>query len=208
MTVGFISALGRLLPADENAIGTTYSIPDVIQTDASLNPGNSGGVLLNNAGMVIGVTSAIASQSGSSAGVGFAIPSAIVQKVVPSLIRSGKFAHPWLGVSLINLTPDINKAMNLDLNQRGALVAQVMAGSPADKAGLQASSQKVTINGSSISVGGDVITAFEGQTVKNSDDLITFLSESGSIGQTVKLTVLRNGQLVQASVTLAARPGS
>jgi 2-alkenal reductase len=208
MTVGFISALGRLLPSDQNATGATYNIPDIIQTDASINPGNSGGVLLNDAGQVIGVTAAIATDSGSSSGVGFAIPSTIVQQVVPNLIKNGHYDHPWLGVSVTSLTPDIVDSMKLQSGQRGALVEQVIANSPADKAGLQASQRQVTINGQPVEVGGDVIIAFGSQIVRSSDDLVTYLSEYGSIGQTVSLTVIRDGKQIQVSVTLAARPFS
>jgi 2-alkenal reductase len=207
MTIGFISGLGRLLPSDENAVGPSYSIPEIIQTDAPINPGNSGGVLLNKSGQVIGVPSAIATQSGSSSGVGFAIPSAIVQNVVPRLIENGRYEHPWLGVSVITLNPDINKAMNLDSNQRGALVAQVMAGSPAEKAGLIASQRQITVNGYQVSVGGDIITALGSHSIKSSDDLVTVLSESGSIGQTVTFTLLRDGKEIQVAVKLEARPG-
>jgi S1-C subfamily serine protease len=209
MTVGFVSGLGRLLPANENILGPTYNIPDIIQTDASINPGNSGGVLLDDAGNVIGVTAAIATTiSGSSSGIGFAIPSAIVQQVVPVLIKTGHYDHPWLGVSIATLNPDLNKAMNLASDQRGALVETVTAGSPADKAGLRASQQQATISGIPVNVGGDVITAFNGQAVKSSDDLVTFLARSGSVGQTATLTVLRDGKQIQVQVTLAARPTS
>jgi serine protease Do len=208
MTVGFISGLGRLLPANENAVGPTYSIPDIIQTDAAINPGNSGGVLLDDTGKVIGVTSSIATTSGTSAGVGFAIPSAIVQQVVPALIETGHYEHPYLGLTLVSLNPDIASAMNLPPNQRGALVEAVTAGSPADTAGFQASQDQVTINGQQVLVGGDVIIAYNDQTVKSPDDLITFLARFGSVGQMVTLTVLRNGQQIQVPVTLGVRPGS
>jgi 2-alkenal reductase len=205
MTVGFVSSLGRVLSANENAVGAAYSIPDIIQTDAALNPGNSGGVLLDE---VIGVTSSIATTSGSSAGVGFAIPSAIVQQVVPALINTGHYDHPYLGLVLVSLNPDISAAMNLPSNQRGALVETVTAGGPADKAGFQGSQKKVTINGQQLPVGGDVIIAYNSQTVKSSDDLVTFLARSGSVGQTVTLTVLRGGQQIKLQVTLGARPSS
>jgi serine protease Do len=208
ITVGFISGLGRLLPANENAVGPTYSIPDIIQTDAAINPGNSGGVLLDDTGKVIGVTSSIATTSGTSAGVGFAIPSAIVQQVVPALIETGHYEHPYLGLTLVSLNPDIASAMNLPPNQRGALVEAVTAGSPADTAGFQASQDQVTINGQQVLVGGDVIIAYNDQTVKSPDDLITFLARFGSVGQMVTLTVLRNGQQIQVPVTLGVRPGS
>ena len=208
MTVGFVSGLGRLLPTDQNALGPTYSIPDVVQTDAAINPGNSGGVLLDDSGKVIGITNSIATTSGSSSGVGFAIPSAIMQQVIPALIKTGHYDHPYLGVSVVTLNPDLAGAMNLPPDQRGALVQTVTAGGPAEKAGLQVSQQQVTINGQQIDVGGDVIVAYNGQTIKSSDDLVTFLARSGAVGQTATLTVLRGGKQVQVQVTLAARPSS
>ncbi len=208
MTVGFISGLGRALPVDRALTGPNYNIPDIIQTDAPINPGNSGGVLLDDTGRVIGVTSAIATDSGSSAGVGFAIPSAIVQKVVPSLIASGTYQHPWIGVSILTLNPDLAKAMNLDPNQRGALVESVLPDSPADEAGIIGSEEQTTINGRLYGIGGDIILAFNGQTVKSSEDVIAFLARSGVVGQTVTLTILRNGQTIQVPVTLRARPNS
>jgi S1-C subfamily serine protease len=208
MTVGFVSGLGRVLPANENAVGPTYSIPDIIQTDASINPGNSGGVLLDDTGKVIGVTSSIATNSGTSAGVGFAIPAAIVEQVVPALINTGHYDHPYFGMTLISLTPELASAMNLPLTQRGALIEAVTAGGPADKAGLQAGGKQVTIIGQPVTIGGDVITAYNGQTVKSSDDLITLLARTGAVGQTVTLTVLRGGQQKDIAVTLGVRPTS
>jgi S1-C subfamily serine protease len=208
MTVGFVSGLGRVLPANENALGPTYSIPDIVQTDASINPGNSGGVLLDDAGKVIGVTQSIATNSGTSSGVGFAIPSAIVQQVVPTLIISGHYDHPYLGVTVVSMNPDLAAAMNLPANQRGALIVGITAGSPAQKAGLKAGQNEVTINGRSFSVGGDLVIAYEGQVIKSSDDLITVLARSGSIGQTVTLTVLRSDQQVQVPIVLEKRPSS
>jgi 2-alkenal reductase len=208
MTVGFVSGLGRVLPANENAVGPSYSIPDIIQTDAAINPGNSGGVLLDDTGKVIGVTSSIATTTGSSAGVGFAIPSSIVQKVVPSLITSGHYAHPYIGATILSLDPDVATAMNLPANQRGALIEALAAGGPAAKAGLKASNTTVTISGQDIQVGGDVIIAYNGQAVKSSDDLITMMALTGSVGQTVTMTILRNGQQMQVQVTLGARPTS
>ena len=207
MTVGIISALGRVLASDlENITGTSYSIPNIIQTDAPINPGNSGGVLVNDQGQVIGVTFAIESTSGASAGIGFVIPSAIVKRVVPSLIEAGVYEHPYLGISGFSLTPDLAEAMNLGSDQRGALVATVVSGGPADKAGLRPSEDEVTIDGQSISVGGDVITAFQGLSVKEMDDLISHLSSQGQVGQEVTLTILRDGQEREVQVTLGARP--
>ena len=208
MTVGFISGLGRLINANDSSIGPTYRIPDIIQTDAAINPGNSGGVLLDRTGKLIGVTNSIATSTGTNAGVGFAIPSAIVQQVVPALIESGHYDHPYLGISLISLTPDLSKAMGLLSTQRGALVETVTADSPADKAGLQASENQITINSQQVGIGGDVIIAFNGQTIKSSDDLITYLARSGVVGETVTLTVLRDGKQTELQVILGSRPSS
>jgi 2-alkenal reductase len=208
MTAGFVSGLGRLLPANQNAVGPSYSIPDVIQTDAPINPGNSGGVLLDDSGAVIGITQSIATTSGSSSGVGFAIPSAIIKQVIPALIDTGRYDHPYLGLTLTSLNPDIAKAMNLPANQHGALVQAVAAGGPSDKAGIKAGSGTTNINGQQVGVGGDVINGYNGQTIASSDDLITYLARSGAVGQDVTLTILRDGKQIQVHVTLGLRPGS
>jgi 2-alkenal reductase len=208
MSVGNISGLGRELPSSQvdQASGATYSIPDVIQTDASINPGNSGGVLVNIAGQVMGVTSAIESNSGSSSGVGFAIPAEIVSKVVPALISSGSYAHPYLGISGTDMTPDIAQAMNLSADTRGALIEQVSPGGPAANANLQGSNNTVTINGVQGTVGGDVITAIDGQTINNMSDIIAYLAIHTQVGQTVTLTILRDGKTQNVPVTLGSRP--
>jgi serine protease Do len=214
MTVGFVSALERLLPvtssAEEamSAQGPNYTIPDIIQTDAPINPGNSGGVLVNDQGQVIGVTAAIESPVRASAGVGFAIPSAIVQKVVPALIKDGHYQHSWLGLSGTSLSPELAKAMNLKADQHGALVVDVTPGSPADKAGLRGSDRQVKIEDQEVRVGGDVIVAIDGQPVKNFDDLVAYLVRATEVNQTVKLTVLRQGKEETIKATLAARPTS
>ena len=208
MTVGTVSGIGRDLPTsvtDQNS-GASYSIPDVIQTDASINPGNSGGVLVNDQGQVIGVTSDLESSSGSSSGVGFAIPAEIVSKVVPSLISSGNYDHPYLGVSGLDMTPDIASAMSLPTDTRGALVEQVTSGGPADKAGLKASATNVTINGIQGTVGGDIITAIDGHAINGMSDIISYLATNTTVGQTITLTILRNGQSQSVKVTLGSRP--
>ena len=207
MTVGFVSAIGRLVSANQNPTGS-YSIPDIIQIDTPINPGNSGGVLLDDTGSVIGVTQSIATSSGSSSGVGFAIPSVIIQQVVPSLIDTGHYDHPYLGLTLTSLDPNITNAMNLPSGQRGALVVGVAPGGPSDKAGIKAGSTSFTDNGQQVTIGGDVIITYGGQTVKSSDDLITYLTNSGSVGQSVTLTVLHGGKQIQVQVTLGLRPSS
>ncbi len=208
MTVGFISGVGRVVPNNSSGLGPSYSIPDIIQTDASINPGNSGGALLDDAGLLVGVTYSIETTSGTSAGVGFAIPSSIVQQVAPALINTGHYDHPYLGVSITPMDPDLAKAMNLSSNQRGALVQGVTAGGPADKAGIQASKNQAVINGLPANVGGDIIIAYNGQPIKTADDLIAILARTGTVGQTVTLTVLRGGKEVQVPVILGARPAS
>lgn len=209
MTTGIISALGRSLPVnDGTAQGPSYQIPDVIQTDAPINPGNSGGVLLNAQGQVVGVTSAIESPVRASSGIGFAIPSAIVQKVVPSLVSSGHYNSPYLGISGTTLTPDLAKAMGLKSDQRGALVVSVTPNGPAEKAGVHGGAQQSNVNGSQTPVGGDVITAIDGQTVKSFDDVIAYLARSTQVGQTVTLTILRGGQQQNIQVALGVRPNS
>jgi S1-C subfamily serine protease len=207
MTVGIVSALGRTLPASEtNANGASFSIPDIIQTDASINPGNSGGPLVDDQGGLIGVNTAIESSSNSNSGVGFAIPSTIVSRVVPELITNGKYEHPYVGISGTSITPDIATAMKLDATQRGALVEEIVPNGPADKAGLQGSDRQITIDGENINVGGDVITAIDGNPVKTMDDLITYLADHTDIGQKVTLTILRSGKEKSVDVTLEARP--
>jgi Do/DeqQ family serine protease len=207
MTVGIVSALGRTLPAGENsASGATYSIPDIIQTDAPINPGNSGGPLVDDQGALIGVNTAIESGSGTSSGVGFAIPSAIVSQVVPELIRDGKYEHPYLGISATSLTPDLAKSMNLAATQRGALVENIMPNSPADKAGLRGSDRQVTIDGQDVKVGGDVVTAIDGTPVKSIEDVIAYLADHTGVGQKVSVTLLRGGKEQTVDITLEARP--
>jgi serine protease Do len=208
MSVGNVSGLGRDLPSSQvdSNTGATYSIPDVIQTDASINPGNSGGVLVNVEGQVIGVTSAIESNSGSSSGVGFAIPAEIVSKVVPSLIATGTYSHPYLGISGTNVTPDIAQAMNLPADTRGALVETVSPGGPAANANLQASNNTVTINGVQGTVGGDIITSIDGQTINSMSDIIAYLAIHTTVGQTINLTILRDGKTQTVPVTLGSRP--
>ena len=207
MTAGIVSAVGRTLPTG-NGTGPSYSIPDIIQTDAPINPGNSGGVLVNDAGQVIGVTSAIESPSGTNAGIGFAIPSAIVNNVVPALIKDGKYVHTWLGISGGSMVPELTQAMNLPDNTRGVLVAEVTANSPAEKAGLHASTKNATIEGQTVQVGGDVITKINDTPVKQIDDLIAYLASSTTVGQKVTLTILRDGKEMSVDVTLTARPSA
>lgn len=213
MSFGIVSAMGRSLPvssqtSDATGSAATYTIPDVIQTDAPVNPGNSGGVLLDLTGKLVGVPTAIESAVRSSAGVGFAVPSVIVQNVVPELIDNGAFEHPYIGIKGGTLTSEVAQAMGLADTQRGTLVVSVTTGSPAEKAGLRGSAKQAEIAGEQVEVGGDVITAIEGQPVKDFEDLTAYLARYGKVGQKVELTILRNGSTETVSLTLAARPGS
>jgi serine protease Do len=208
MTSGIVSGLSRLLPVStSDGSGLSYSVPDVIQTDAPINPGNSGGVLVDDRGEVIGVPSANISTSGSSAGVGFAIPADIVKLVVPVLIASGSYPHAYLGISGGSLTPDLAAAMGLDPNTHGLLIADVQSGGPGDKAGLRGSSQSVTIKGFRMTVGGDVIIAADGNPVIEFEDLIRYMFLNKKTGDTMQLTVLRGSQTVSVEVAFTPLPG-
>jgi len=206
MTVGFVSALGRSLAVDAYNTAGSYTIPDIIQTDAPINPGNSGGVLLDDQGRLIGVPTAIESTTGTNSGIGFAVPSAIVQKIVPALIDGGAVQYPWLGITGTTLTADLAEAMDLGRDQRGALVIEVTNGGPAEKAGLRGSDMQANLDGEQAEVGGDVIVAIEGQPVSEFDDLVSYLVGSASVGDEVTLTILRDGKEQTVEVTLGARP--
>jgi serine protease Do len=186
----------------------SFSIPDVIQTDAPINPGNSGGPLLDLRGEVIGMNTAIFSSTGESAGVGFAIPSNTLKKVVPALISSGVYQHPWLGISGTDVTPDIAEAVGLK-EAKGFLVTDITSGSPSDKAGIRGGYKIDNIDGREIALGGDIIVAIDNNTVRKIDDILSYLEREKNVGDQVRLTVLRDGNITQTfPTTLAARPGS
>ena len=207
MTTGIVSALGRSMPAGGAGVaGTSFNIPDVVQTDAAINPGNSGGPLLNAAGEVVGVNAQIESPVRAFAGVGLAIPSNIVKLVAPKLIATGKYEHPWLGISGTTLNPQINDSMKLPADQRGVLVVQVSKNSPALKSGLKLSQTDVTVDGDQMKVGGDVIVGINDQPVKKFEDLLTYLTYHSAVGNTATLSVLRDGKPQNVTVTLTARP--
>jgi S1-C subfamily serine protease len=201
MTTGIISQVGRLLP-NENVGG--FSIPDVIQVDAAINPGNSGGPLLDTSGNVIGMNTAITTNTGDFAGIGFAIPVNSITKIAPILIKSGSYAHPYLGIKGGSLDPDISLANNLPRNFKGVVVEEVEKGTPADKAGIIAS----TLDENKIPHGGDIITAIDGHPVKTIYDIISYLDEQKNVGDKVVLTINRIGKSMDISITLEARPSS
>lgn len=210
MTQGIVSAMGRSIPAV-----TGFSIPEAIQTDAAINPGNSGGPLLNEQGQVIGVNDQIQSSSGSSSGVGFAIPINIVQRIVPALIKTGHYEHPYLGIEGGTYTRAWAKALGFPADVKGTYVLGVVRASPAERAGLRAGDQDtnillgITNFGSPVYLqsGGDLITAIDGHQVTNMDDLLIYLDENTLPGQTVHMTVLRTGGQQQTlSVMLGQKP--
>jgi 2-alkenal reductase len=201
MTTGIVSGLSRSLPADGTTLGTTYTIPSVIQTDAAINPGNSGGPLITLAGEVVGINTAIESPVRANSGVGFAVPSNVVKRVVTQLREGGEVAYPWLGIAGGTLTSAMAQEMGLDSTTRGVLVSQVTAGGPAEAAGLQGGDLETGL-------GGDIITAIDGQTVTLFDDLLSYIVVNGTVGQSVTLNVLRDGQPQTVTVTLGERPAT
>jgi S1-C subfamily serine protease len=196
MTNGIISQVGRLLPNQEMG----FSIPDVIQTDAAINPGNSGGPLLDIHGNVIGVNSAISSETGEFTGIGFAIPSNTVARIVPYLITDGKYDHPWLGIAGVNLTPNLAQQLGPPRDSKGVVVASVTPGSPADIAGIIGRVENGDIPA------GDIITTIDGHQVKRMEDIISYIEEQKSVGDKVVITVNRGGQSLDLTATLQARP--
>jgi S1-C subfamily serine protease len=201
MTTGIISQVGRLLPNPD----TGFSIPDGIETDAAINPGNSGGPLLNMQGQVIGINTAISSSTGVFSGIGFAIPSNTITRIVPVLIQKGSYAHPWLGISGGNITPDLAQSADLPRNFKGVVVGSVQPGSPADKASLRGVSQDIMNLNTHI---GDIIIAIDGHPVKRIDDIINHIEAHKSVGDSVKVTVNRNGKTMDLNVILQTRPSS
>lgn len=206
LTVGVVSGLGRSLtgPPSENGAGF-FSIPNIIQSDAAINPGNSGGPLLNTRGEVVGVNTAIASTTGQFNGVGYAVPSQVLQRVVPSLIETGEYAHPWIGISMVAVDPLLAEEARLSV-QNGVLVTGVSPNSPANNAGLQAGEDIFEYLGAEIPINGDIIVAVNGTPIRNSDELLSFLQVEVGVGDTLTLTVIRNGQEQELPLTLAARP--
>jgi S1-C subfamily serine protease len=203
MTVGIISALNRTIQTD------TAVLRGVIQTDAAINRGNSGGPLLDSSGRLIGVNTAIYSPTGTSAGVGLAIPVDKVRRVVPVLIRDGRYPHPWLGVEELGyeITPALARALNLPV-EHGLLVARLYQDSPADRAGVRGARREVILGNRRFLVGGDIIVAINGVPMTTWEDLNAYLEEQTEVGQRITLTVIRDGQELSLQATLQDMPES
>jgi S1-C subfamily serine protease len=208
LTTGIVSGIGRLLPS---AGGAGFSIPNAIQTDAPINPGNSGGPLLNMRGEVVGINTAVFSGTGTFSGIGFAVPSNAITKIVPTLIEKGTYPHPYFGAKIATLTSDILQNITTGLpsaartalsNLKGAYVDTITKNGPADKAGVHGS----TTDQYSLKHGGDIITAIDGHPIAKSDDLISYIDQHKSVGDNITLTVYRNGHTLDLKATLTARP--
>ena len=195
MTTGIVSQVGRLLPNQEMG----FSIPNAIQTDAAINPGNSGGPLLDINGDVVGVNTAIRSNTGEFSGIGFAIPASTVARIVPHLMQDGKYDHPWLGISGASLTPDLAEKLGLPRDFKGVAIATVTPGGPADEAGVLGGSRNQV-------PAGDVITGIDGHAVKRIEDIIFYIEEHTSVGDKITITVHRDDHEQDLTATLQARP--
>ena len=204
MTSGIVSQLGRILNPPNLQ---SFSIPNVIQTDAAINPGNSGGPLLNNYGEVIGINTAIQTETGEFSGVGFAIPSNTMKKIVPVLIQTGHYKHPWLGVSGITVDPDLADSLGLSTHS-GFLIENIVSDSPASKAGLHASNQTKTVDGIKYKFGGDIITGIDSIKVTKLEDLLNYLQDYKYAGDTMIMHIVRDNKTMDVTLTLQERPYS
>jgi S1-C subfamily serine protease len=200
MSTGFVSSLGRTLTAETTG---GYVIANVIQTTAPLNPGNSGGPVLNYQGQVVGIATAIVEDS---QGVGFAIPSNTILREIEDLVNTGSYEdHPWLGAAGTDMTYEIAAEMGTDVTY-GWLIAQVTSGGPADKAGLQGGTQQVEIAESLVTIGGDIVIAVNGIRITSIEDLSAYLEEYTLRGQTVNLTIIRDNETTIIPLELERRP--
>jgi S1-C subfamily serine protease len=205
LTMGVISALNRVIESPDSRF-----IGEAIQTGPAINPGNSGGPLLDLEGRVIGVNAQNISPSQASAGIGFAIPANTMRRVVPQLIAQGHYPHPWLGISVLpfdSQSAQILREAGMEVPvDEGLLVAEVVSGSPADKAGIRAGDRVVSIGNTRIPVGGDIITAINGEPIADFQELTVYLESETQVGDRVEVTLIRDGQEMTVSVTLAERP--
>ncbi len=194
-----ISSLGRTIRSD---VGTL--IEDVIQTDAAINPGNSGGPLLNSDGEIIGINSAIISPTGGSVGIGFSIPVNTAKKVIPELMAKGYVIYPWIGATIQPLISEVAKFLKLEV-ERGAMIAEVVKGGPADKAGIRGGTQRIQVGNMIIMVGGDIVVKADQHDTKTHDELIRYIREKKP-GDTITLKVVRKEKFEEVKVTLGERP--
>ena len=202
MSSGIVSAIKRTVPSQN----TLFSIPNVIQTDAAINPGNSGGPLLDIEGNVIGINSQIISRSGGNQGIGFAIPINSVKKIIPTLIKGEKFEYPYIGITGMDLNPNLKKALAIDSNIKGVMIVDVVKGSPADLGGLSGYTGTVSDNVNSYPSGGDILTAINTIPIKSMSDLLSLLFSDYSPGDSITFTILRDSDSLDLDITLISRP--
>ena len=213
MTEGIVSGFGRIMPSSvpqgdlllRQQDSPSFLIPTIIQTDAAINPGNSGGPMLNTVGEVIGMNTVVLSNSDVYAGIGSAIPSDIIRKVVPDLISRGTYKHPYIGIAGVDMTPEIAREMDMN-DSRGFLVTEVTSGSPAERSGIRGGGALKDVNGRQIELGGDVIVAVDNVTVRKIEDLLSYLQSDRSVGETVILRVIRDGKPQEIGMTVETRP--
>ena len=207
MTVGIVSAVGRTLPATGGTVDTrSFSNPLIIQTDAAINPGNSGGPLLDSHGRVVGVNTAIRTTTGTGQGVGFAVPVNTVSRVAPQLIATGTVDYPYMGISSNSQVSLSELATEYDLpTQEGVLIAKVFDGTAAAEAGLQGGDQAVQFRGFDVELGGDIIVAINSVPIASFDELIGYLVSNTSVGDTVTVTYIRDGEVQETSLVLGSR---
>lgn len=212
MTRGIISAVGRALPSAQliNRSNQSFNNPSIIQVDAAVNPGNSGGPLLNYNGEVIGINTAIRTDSGTFQGVAFAVPVNTVRRVVPQLIENGRVQYSWLGVSTFPSDAGLSVAALAELFSLpvdyGVIVEDVFPGSPAEAAGLLGGQRTETVRGVEVIIGGDIIVAVNGVFVRDLDQLLGYLVENTSPGDIIALTVIREAETLNVDVKLGTRP--
>ncbi len=203
LTTGVISALGRTLQGTD---GRTIS--GVIQTDAAINKGNSGGPLLDSSGRVIGINSAIFSPTGTSAGVGFALPVDTIKRMLPDLLSVGRYRHPWLGVRYAyNITAGLAEVLKLPTNT-GLLLVQLYETSPLAGADVLGAQRQDVIGNQRVYTGGDILIAADGQAITNLDQLESLLEKNYRVGDSVTLTIIREGQTKQVTVELVEEPAN
>ena len=201
MTQGIVSATGRQLEAPGH-----YAIVDVIQTDAAINPGNSGGPLLNSMGRVVGMNTAILSETRQFSGIGLAIPSDTILREVSIIIEEGGFDHAYMGITGIDLPPEIKELMEINEAIKGSLVTDLTEGGPADTAGLRGGTREAEIDGFVVSIGGDVIIGIEGTPVRSFYDMVVILERNYRPGDVITLTVIRDNDMIEIELELGTRP--
>jgi S1-C subfamily serine protease len=200
LTVGIVSQVGRALQEDTLS---NFAIPDTIQFSAAVNPGNSGGPLITSQGLVVGITSASVT---NSQGLGFAIPSDTITRELPFLVHDGTYdKHPYLGVQLVDMTYQLSRAMATNVTY-GVLIVNVVPGGPASTSGLRGGDRNATIEQEQYLVGGDIIVSVNGNRITNYDSFSAYLEEHSAAGETVRLGIIRNGQLIVIQVVLGSKP--